>query len=326
MLPPVHRWDTLAAPCAAVHVVHGMAEHGARYARFARALNGACFAVWAHDHRGHGSNVVSGCLGHFADAGGWRAVLDDVRAVSAEMARAFPSLPLVLFAHSMGSFMAQALAADVATPYRGIVLSGTNGPPGALEAATRAIARLQRQVLGPRAPGTWLKEIVFGRYNRGFAPTRTAFDWLSRDPAEIDKYRDDPLCGFALTAQAWLDFLEGKAALGAPLHLRNLPKTLDIQVIAGTRDPVGEDGAGISRLLESYASAGLTRVTHRLYEGARHELVNETNRDEVTRDVIAWIVRSPARPWPAPRDDAASHNRLGAVRQPGPEHVGPDAT
>ena len=289
MLPPIHRWDLVPLPRAAVHVVHGMAEHGARYARFSRALNEAGLNVWAHDHRGHGANTAAGLRGHFADAEGWRAVLDDVHAVSMEMERTFPRVPLVLFAHSMGSFMAQALIGERGPSYCGVVLSGTNGPPGALEATTRALARLQRQVLGPPAPGTWLKEIVFGRYNRRFAPNRTGFDWLSRDPAEVDRYRDDPLCGFALTTQAWVDFLEGKSTLGSASQLQRVPKALPIHVIAGTRDPVGEDSKGVERLLRAYAAAGLTHVTHRFYDGARHELVNETNRVEVTRDVIAWI-------------------------------------
>ena len=272
-----------------MHIVHGMAEHAGRYARFAGALNRAGFNVWGHDGRGHGTNSTPGIAGHFADSNGWTAVLDDVRAVSKEMARTFPGVPLVLFAHSMGSFMAQALMADPGGLYLGVVLSGTNGPPGVLEAGTRAIAQLQRQVLGPRRPGTWLKEIVFGRYNRRFAPNRTGFDWLSRDAAEVDRYRADPLCGFALTAQAWVDFLEGKAALGSASHLQHVPKMLPVHIIAGTRDPVGEEMKGVERLLRAYASAGLANVTHSSYDGARHELVNETNRDEVTRDVIEWV-------------------------------------
>jgi alpha-beta hydrolase superfamily lysophospholipase len=289
MLPPIHRWDHVEQPRASVHIVHGMVEHAGRYARFARALTGAGFNVWAHDGRGHGTNPTPGIPGHFADSNGWTAVLDDVRDVSKEMAATFAGVPLVLFAHSMGSFMAQAVMADQDERYRGVVLSGTNGPPGALEKGTRAIAQLQRQVLGPRRPGTWLKEIVFGRYNRRFAPNRTEFDWLSRDTAEVDKYREDPLCGFALTAQAWVDFLEGKAMLGSASHLQQVPKRLPVHVIAGTHDPVGEEVKGVERLLRAYASAGLAQVTHRFHDGARHELLNETNRDEVTRDLIVWV-------------------------------------
>lgn len=266
-----------------------MAEHGARYARFARALNEAGFVVWAHDHRGHGINSTPGIRGHFADADGWRAVLQDVRDVSAEMARAFPGIPLVLFAHSMGSFMAQALLPEFGRTYAGVVLAGTNGPPGVQEAAARALAPVQRAVLGSRAPGTWLKSIVFGQYNRQFEPTRTGADWLSRDPAEVDAYLRDPLCNFAITAQAWMDFLGGKAAAAAPAEIARIPKALALLLIAGTRDPVGENGKGVERLLRCYAAAGLTRFSHRFYKGARHELVNETNREDVTRDVIAWI-------------------------------------
>jgi alpha-beta hydrolase superfamily lysophospholipase len=266
-----------------------MAEHGARYARFARALNAAGFAVWAHDHRGHGINPTPGIQGHFADSGGWRAVLQDVQDVSSEMARALPGIPLVLFAHSMGSFMAQALLPDLGRTHAGVVLAGTNGPPGVQEAAARALAPVQRAVLGPRAAGGWLKTVVFGQYNRQFAPTRTGADWLSRDPAEVDAYLRDPLCNFAITAQAWVDFLEGKAAAATTAAIARVPKALPLFVIAGTSDAVGENRKGVERLLRSYAAAGLTRVSHRFYDGARHELVNETNREEVTGDVIAWI-------------------------------------
>jgi alpha-beta hydrolase superfamily lysophospholipase len=130
---------------------------------------------------------------------------------------------------------------------------------------------------------------VFGQYNRQFAPTRTGADWLSRDPAEVDAYLRDPLCNFAITAQAWVDFLEGKAAAATTAAIARVPKTLPLFLIAGTSDAVGENRKGVERLLRSYTAAGLTRVSHRFYDGARHELVNETNREEVTGDVIAWI-------------------------------------
>ena len=137
---------------------------------------------------------------------------------------------------------------------------------------------------------------MFGDYNRRFKPARTDFDWLTRDVAEVDKYVADPLCGFSLTSRAWVEFLEGRKVLGTNAHLQRIPKPLPIHVIAGARDPVGEMSAGVQRLVSVWARAGLTRVTHRFYADARHELVNEINRDEVTRDLIAWIdgVSNPA--------------------------------
>ena len=289
-LPPIHRWDDLPKPRALVHVVHGMSEHGGRYARLAAALNAAGYAVWAHDHRGHGRNQTPPVgLGHFADAGGWRLVVDDAWAVSEVLKAAHPELPLVLFAHSMGSFVGQTLIAEHGAAYRAVVLCGSNGPPGALEGVLRFVAHLQRRALGRRRPGTWLDRLVMGTYNRQFAPNRTRADWLSRDAAEVDRFIADELCGTPLTAQSWVDFLEGKAVLGRADLLGRIPRELPIRLIAGARDPVGENGKGVRRLLATYEAAGLRRVSMKLYEGARHELVNEINREEVSAELIAWL-------------------------------------
>jgi alpha-beta hydrolase superfamily lysophospholipase len=289
-MPPIYRWDSVSRPRAAVHVLHGMAEHAGRYARLAGALNDARFIVWAHDHRGHGKNPRPPVgLGHFADSGGWRSVVDDAWEASAQLMASHPGLPLVLFAHSMGSFVGQTLMGERGASYRAVVLSGSNGPPGLQEVLLRPLARLQRSVLGARSPGTWLESLVFGRYNRRFAPNRTRFDWLTRDEKEVDRYDKDPLCGFPVTSQAWIDFLDGKAGLGDDAHVRKIPKALPVYLMSGSRDPVGEDGRGVERLLHHYERAGLSNVTLKLYDDARHELVNETNRDEVTRDLISWL-------------------------------------
>jgi alpha-beta hydrolase superfamily lysophospholipase len=298
-LPPITRWD-VADPRGLVHIVHGMAEYGARYARVADVLNVAGYTVWAHDHRGHGRNGLSPGqprpTGHFGD-GGWDGLVDDTRAVSQALLSSSPATPLLLFAHSMGSFVAQALLGRSAPPYRAVVLCGSNGPPRALEAAGLALARLERTARGATSPSRWLQRLVFGTYNRPFAPNRTDSDWLSRDAAEVDAYLADPLCGFSLTTQAWLDFLDGKRHLGTASHLAQVATHLPLRLIAGDRDPVGEMGAGVRRLRDAYAAAGLSQVSLQLYPGARHELVNETNRDEVMRDLVAWFdAVTPTRP------------------------------
>ncbi len=257
-LPPITRWD-VPSPRGLVHVVHGMAEYGARYARLAAALNAAGYTVWAHDHRGHGEHMdVTGARlpGHFGDAGGWDGLIEDAWAVSQALQASSPGTPLLMFAHSMGSFVGQALLGRHGAAYRAVVLCGSNGPPGALEGVGLAVARLERRLRGARTPSAWLQRLVFGTYNREFAPARTEADWLSRDPAEVDAYLADPLCGFPLTTQAWLDFLEGKRTLGDASHLRRIPKALPVRLIAGDRDPVGEMGAGVRRLHETYVAAG----------------------------------------------------------------------
>ncbi len=292
----VHRWD-VDRPQLLVHVLHGMAEHGGRYGRFAAELNAHRIAVWAHDHRGHGLTATPDELGHFSDSNGWRLLVDDSWGVTREMVAAYPHAPIALFAHSMGSFVGQMLMGEHGGSYRAAVLSGTNGPPDVGETFLTALSRVQLQALGPRSPGKWIDRQVTKTFNRRFEPRETNFDWLSRDKDEVRKYVNDPLCGFPLTAQAWVDFLNGKSQLGSDEHLDKIPGTLPIHVICGTHDPVGQDGKGVERLLTLYRQKGLA-VSSQFYDEARHELLNEVHRDRVTSDLIGWLLQFAARPEP----------------------------
>jgi alpha-beta hydrolase superfamily lysophospholipase len=136
-----------------------------------------------------------------------------------------------------------------------------------------------------------LHNLSFAAFNKRFEPARTPFDWLSRDPAEVDKYIADPLCGFPITVQSWIDLLDGLEAMARPENQARIPKMLPVLVIAGSRDPVSAGTRGLRQLLEAYGAAGLTRVEHKFYDGARHELLNETNRDAVTADIIDFFRR-----------------------------------
>ena len=288
-MPHIHRWP-VDRPRLLVHILHGMAEHGARYARLARELNSHGIAVWAHDHRGHGVTATSAgaLLGHFADSNGFRLVVDDAWSVSREMAAAHPGVPIVLFAHSMGSFVGQMLLGERGEAYRAVVLSGTDGAPDLGEGFLRAVSIGQRRILGPRNPGRWIDRQITRTFNHRFEPRKTNFDWLSRDTEEVRKYVDDPLCGFPLSSQSWFDFLHGKSELGSEEQAGRIPKALPIRLISGTHDPVGKDGTGVRKLLEVYRKKGLT-VSSQFYDEARHELVNETNRGQVTADLIEWL-------------------------------------
>jgi alpha-beta hydrolase superfamily lysophospholipase len=288
----VHRFlpDEGRAPKAIVHVAHGMAEHGARYARVAEALTGAGFAVYADDHRGHGQTAKAPeDLGFFADQGGFSRVEADLVQLIAHEKKEHPGVPLALFGHSMGSFLAQAIALDHGSDLAGLVLSGSSGKPTLLANAGRLLARAERLRLGARGKSKVLHEMSFGAFNKPFAPARTPFDWLSRDPAEVDKYAADPLCGFVVTTSLWVDVLDAIADNADPDRQARLPKDLPVYVFAGSEDPVTERTKSLDQLLGAYRAAGLKSVTHRYYQGARHETLNETNRDEVTRDLVAWL-------------------------------------
>jgi len=267
-------WDDVPdQPRGVVQLVHGLAEHGPRYGRLAGELNAAGFLVTATDNRGHGASVSQQVpLGSFG-AAGVTGFLGDIAAAGEQLAREHSDLPLFLVAHSLGSMGAQSVLLDHSERYAGAVLTGSTTLDGLLGVI---------QGLPADQPG-------LAAFNAGFEP-RTGFEWLSRDDAEVDAYMADPLCGF-LTEDAILAGVLGTAERTTdPAELARIRPDLPLLVMSGDRDPVGGPGARYVELLaERYREAGLTDVTIRLYPEARHEVFNETNRDEVTADLVGWL-------------------------------------
>lgn len=287
----VHRWDPDDASkvAAIAHVVHGMAEHAGRYARLAESLTAAGFRVYAHDHRGHGGTARESDLGHFGDENGWTRVVSDLRRLLRRELDENAGKPLVVIGHSMGSFMVQQLMYEVPDWLAAVVLSGSNGKPTPLASAGRLVARAERRRLGGRATSPLLQSLSFDAFNKAFRPSRTAFDWLSRDAAEVDRYVEDPRCGFACTTTTWIELLDALAEIARPSNQERVRKDLPVYVIAGAEDPLSDRTKGLYQLLRAYARAGLTDVTHHFYPGARHEIFNETNRGEVTHELLVWL-------------------------------------
>lgn len=264
--------DTADEPRGVVQIAHGLAEHAARYERFARALNGAGFLAYATDHRGHGRTGETD-LGNFGDAG-FDGLIADVAQYGAILTDAHPGLPLFLVGHSMGSFAAQAVITEHSGTYAGVVLSGST----ALDHLAAAMADAP-----PDAPAG------LEAFNVGFEQ-RTGFEWLSRDAAEVDTYVADPWCGFDVPDET-LPLLFGPAGrLADPAVLAGIRNDLPILIASGSDDPLAGGGELVQVLAQRYRDAGITDVTVTVYPGARHEILNETNRDEVTADLVAWLV------------------------------------
>lgn len=286
----VHRWLPEQTPSAVVQIAHGLAEHAGRYARLAESLTAAGYAVYANDHRGHGRTAkLPDDLGLFAEQGGWQKCVDDLWQLNRHIAVAHPGLPIVLLGHSMGSTLAEQFMGDHGEVLAGVVLSGGNGKPTPIAAMGRGITRGERLRLGLRGKSKLVQSMTFDAFNKKFAPARTAFDWLSRDPAEVDKYVTDPLCGFPASVQLWIDLLDGWEAVSNAKHRERVPKLLPIYVIAGRRDPVSGNTRQLEAWLVDYRAAGFSKLEHRFYPEARHELFNEINRDEVTADLLRWL-------------------------------------
>ncbi len=292
----VYAWlpDGDAPVRGVVQVSHGMAEHAARYEPLAESLVAQGFAVYAHDHRGHGRTAGDPSRrGHFADRDGWRAVVDDLYAVGDHARAQHPGAPHVLFAHSMGAFMGQQALYERGGDYAAVVLSGSTSPvSNPLAPIGRVVARAERWRLGPKSASALLTKLSFGEFNRAFKPARTEYDWLSRDAAQVDRYIADPWCGFDMTTQSWVDLLDALPVIAAPENVARIPKDVPVYILAGSMDPVSGAVKGLRQLVDAWSAAGLRDLTWKVYEQGRHEMLNEINRAEVLDDLRRWLERT----------------------------------
>ena len=266
-----YRWDPEGEPVGIAQVTHGMGEHALRYARLADALNVEGYVVYAQDHRGHGNTARSqdelGVIG----ADGWTELVADIGRLAAVARAAHPGIPLVLVGHSMGSFAAQQYVLDHSGDIEALVLTGT------------AAIDLLEPALDLDQP------IDLSDFNAPFAPARTDFDWLSRDEDEVDRYVADPRCGFGLDTAAGKQMFVAARAVADAERLSNIRKDLPVYIGVGEMDPVNGQLALVHGLVQRLEGAGLTDVTLRTYPGARHEVFNETNREEVVEDLVGWL-------------------------------------
>lgn len=293
----VNVWLPEVEPIAVVMLSHGMAEHSGRYSRLGTALSEAGYALYAHDQRGHGKTADQGMLGHYADEQGWAKVVGDLASVAQAISQRHPDVPVFLLGHSMGSYIAQAYLQHHGAGLQGAILSGSNFQPVALYRCARVIARLERFRQGSTGRSRLIEWLSFGSFNNAFEPARTCFDWLSRDPDEVDKYALDPLCGFRCTNQLWLDMLAGLQQISKRSNLAQIDPGLPLLVIGGECDPVS-DGKRLKDLADALVAAGHQMLQLKIYPQARHELLNDTNRDEVTRDLIDWLEQAMHQPRP----------------------------
>lgn len=272
-----------------VQIIHGMAEHSGRYARLAQALTAAGYAVYAQDLPAHGRTArAPDELGVFTERSGWRLALQSIRLLQQETREWHPDAPQFLFGHSMGSFLLQDYLGRHAQGLRGAVLSASSRDPGLERRIGLALVQAEALWGGIGQRSAVADLLTFRSYNRKFSPARTTFDWLSRDTAEVDRYIADPQCGFRCNNLLWIQLLQAIGRLD-DAHAQRIPKDLALLIIAGEADPVSKGRRGQRGLRRHYADAGLRDISDRLYPKARHELLNDLCRDEVTADLLDWL-------------------------------------
>ena len=294
----VYVWCAKETRCCLV-LSHGMCEYALRYEPFATFLAEAGITTVAEDHRGHGKtaldaqNAGKGELSFLADKDGFNRVTQDVCELVAYTKGRFPSTPVFLFGHSFGSLVAQSVIETHGDMVDKAVLCGTIGPCRALIFAANVVGSVVKAIEGSHHKSALLYFLTFGFNNAHIKGAKTPFDWLSRDEAAAGAYADDPLCGVQPANGFLCDIYSGLHQIHKRKAIASIPKTLPVLIIAGTDDPIGSRGKTVRRLFREYQRAGMTHVTMKLYEGARHELLNETNRDEVMADVRNFLLEPP---------------------------------
>jgi len=284
------KWAPEGEVKAIVQILHGIAEYAARYEEFANYLNHLGILVVAEDHMGHGESMETGTQGYFA--GGWEAAVDDSYRLMKDTMEQYPNVPYILFGHSMGSFMARTLL--IRYPDSGIraaVICGTGWMPDAVVALGYNAAKLICKKVGERNPSEAMQNLVFGSYNKKVEHPKTAFDWLSRDPAQVQAYVDHPKCGFIASCGLLRDMMGGIAFNQKKKNLDQMEKKLPVLFVAGGDDPVGNYGEGVKQAGEEFRKIGMQDVTVRLFPLARHEILNEINRGEIYKFVSDWICK-----------------------------------
>lgn len=286
---PLRYWP-VAKPKAAIQISHGMAEHSGCYGDIAARLNAQGFSVFAHDHRCHG--LATQALGDVSPLQHWNGACHDLALVNAEVHQRYPELPVILIGHSMGAFMAQHFAQHYPDQINLLLLEGACFEPRWLTTLGRLIGRFESWRQGPNGRSPAIHALTFGGFNKVFKNPRTDFDWLSRDEGFVDRYVSDPLCGFQTSNAYWSDFVTCLSGLYTPRAMKRIRSDLPLYIFSGDRDPVGHNGRGVERLARAYREiAGCRDVTLRLYPEARHDILHESNQDEVLTDLLGWIKR-----------------------------------
>jgi alpha-beta hydrolase superfamily lysophospholipase len=276
-------------PRAVVQIAHGMGEHAKRYGWVAEQLAAAGYAVYASDHRGHG-DTADEHLGYMG-ADGWNRCLADMFEVNRHVRQLHPNLPLCLLGHSMGSMLSQQYITRYGRSIEALVLSGSPGFKKTRFAfINRWILRYENWRLDAWAQSDLMQKALFESSNKPFeGPDATGYEWLSRDAHEVDKYVKDEKCGFVLSIGSLVDMYQGSGVAQSSVGIEKIPVNLPMYIFSGSDDPVHGEQADIDRMVNRYRGHGMESLSYKLYPGGRHEMFNETNREEVMQDLTSWL-------------------------------------
>lgn len=278
---------------AVLQIAHGVAEYIGRYDGFARFLNEQGIAVFGHDHLGHGLSLSENDVPvYFGEGNTWNTVVDDMYRLHLRIKEQFPDTPLFIMGHSMGSFLTRTYLIRYSGTVRGAIIMGTGWQNEATVTGGLLIAKTIARARGEKSTSDFVTNLAFGAYNKAFAPVRTGYDWLSADTDNVDRYIADPLCGQDTTVGLFREMLNGFRFNQKSSNLQKMDKNCPLLLISGKDDPVGSMGKGVQQTFDAFRASGIKDVTLQLYDGLRHEILNEAaQKDTVCADIYAWLER-----------------------------------
>lgn len=282
-------WEPDCAPKGIVQIFHGMVEHIDRYEEFAYYLNSKGYVVAGDDHRGHGRTAGADFLGKVPFGHTYFDTIDDEKVITAYLKERYPGLPLYIFAHSYGSFLAQGYIQQNSANIDGCILSGSANMSGIEPKIGRFVANTQFKLYGKDKTADFIKNMTFGAYEKPFKKEKRQNAWLNRNVDACEKYNADKYCNYTMSVGFYKNFFDGLCRIYEPERLEAIDKKLPIYILSGDQDPVGKMGKLVSKLYDLYKNVGVEDVKIKLYADARHEIVNELNKDEVYSDVSEWL-------------------------------------
>ena len=275
-------------PKAVLQIVHGMVEYIERYDEFARFANNAGYLVVGHDHVGHGETVKDP-EDYGAFPKNWQDLITDVHTLQREVSKKYPDIPYIILGHSMGSFITRLYLAKYGRDVDAAIIMGTGQQPRVQTWTAIGLTKILRVLHGEKYRSKFLEQMSTGMFNRFFSPNRTKADWLSRDEAEVDKYLAHEHHQFIPTLNMYHSLFTFSNYAASPKWIKQIPHALPLLLISGATDPVGKAGKGVKRFYKLLQREGFSDVTLKLYPAARHEILNELNKAEVMRDLVAWM-------------------------------------
>jgi len=273
-----------------VQIAHGIGEHARRYKSIAKKLNKKGYEVYANDHRIHGKSAKNNeFLGFYDGENYFSDAINDMRKLTEIIKEEHQNKKIILFGHSMGSLLSREYVTLYGDDLEALILSGTGAFIKGLGSFGLISTDFFSKLNGKHRSNEILKNLFFNQFNKKFKPNRTKVDWISSDEKQVDKFEADPLRIEDFSLGVFRDILKGSKKINKLEMFEITPKNIPIYIFSGDKDPVGEMGKGVKKVAQNYKKVGVQEVTLKLYEGGRHEMLNEINRNEVEKDLLNWL-------------------------------------